>query len=871
MIISCSIAFQDEFDVYTWGSNVNYALGHSNVMEKTLPEMLDYFKKLTIPIVDIVMSKFHTVFRDRNGLVYTCGHGKDGRLGHNNEDTYMIPTLVCCIKDEKCVGIAASRNNSYFLMQDGSVKSCGTNEFKQLGQFGEMKTLVPSPFNMKGLKGLKIDSIKCGKFHCALLSSAKDVYTFGLNAGQLGHPKEHNASSSANYYVQDLRILKELVKANVKISAISCSNGATMCQDRDNNRIIYLCYAYKCKRMHIPSSGIKKVKCYGGKLDYQANSDVLDPESGDPLVIVVLMDSSTLCIWKESDQTFRPISWTANHKLLEIVDFDLNKNGLIVCTKQGLCYIVDFKKARIVKRPKLTKPKGSDKSDLMAATADFDTSFEFTELYQVPLAHRCFTVTCDPKGHNYATLQYAPTTYLTYYPIQDPSTFKPEIRALLFDEGTSDICLTYKGKRFHAHKFILASRCEKFFSKQDLASKTEICLDDQLKTNVSTFQMLLAYVYANRCESSLLADAMKASNCNSATQMAKFLQTFKELCEKFDLKTVRQVFDGLANSMKTLKIDFHTTTNLVDHIDTAMRKHKMQLKYVRNSYKQLHDCEIECNDGVVISCHKCILIARSDYFNNMLLGNWLESGHKRIRLPYDSDLLTMVVDYLYTDEIVYDLAPHATTTATKADKEIEVLFNLYVLGDQMLLDRLKSLCEFKLANLISLKSSIEIYRFAVAFNASQLKDFCSEFICNNLLSLIESKSFDAIDLDLLGELKRFYLAFYETNVGSRRITPYSDGLDVADIELVEPVELLYDPKFLDGTLGGCCDDDLPKRKSTSMPLLADCQKDNNNVAAVIEDPLIPLVDHTNICADKHEAEQFQKWEKVRKKASNMKN
>jgi alpha-tubulin suppressor-like RCC1 family protein len=154
--------------------------------------MIEYFKRLSITIVQTVISKFHTIFRDKSGLVYTCGHGKDGRLGHNNDETYMIPTLVTCLKDEKCIGIAASRNNSYFLMNDGVVKSCGTNEYKQLGQFGETKVLAPKPLNMKGLKGIKIESFQCGKFHCALLSSNNDVYTFGLNGRELERPDTHN-------------------------------------------------------------------------------------------------------------------------------------------------------------------------------------------------------------------------------------------------------------------------------------------------------------------------------------------------------------------------------------------------------------------------------------------------------------------------------------------------------------------------------------------------------------------------------------------------------------------------------------------------------------------------------------------------------
>ena len=36
------------------------------------------------------MSKYHTVFRSAAGKVYTCGHGRGGRLGHGNEQTCLV-------------------------------------------------------------------------------------------------------------------------------------------------------------------------------------------------------------------------------------------------------------------------------------------------------------------------------------------------------------------------------------------------------------------------------------------------------------------------------------------------------------------------------------------------------------------------------------------------------------------------------------------------------------------------------------------------------------------------------------------------------------------------------------------------------------
>ena len=41
------------------------------------------------------MCKFHSVFLTDEGQVFTCGHGRGGRLGHGNEETLLVS---CCNK-----------------------------------------------------------------------------------------------------------------------------------------------------------------------------------------------------------------------------------------------------------------------------------------------------------------------------------------------------------------------------------------------------------------------------------------------------------------------------------------------------------------------------------------------------------------------------------------------------------------------------------------------------------------------------------------------------------------------------------------------------------------------------------------------------
>ena len=40
--------------------------------------------------IQVVLSKFHSVFLAGDGRVFTCGHGHGGRLGHGDEQSHVV-------------------------------------------------------------------------------------------------------------------------------------------------------------------------------------------------------------------------------------------------------------------------------------------------------------------------------------------------------------------------------------------------------------------------------------------------------------------------------------------------------------------------------------------------------------------------------------------------------------------------------------------------------------------------------------------------------------------------------------------------------------------------------------------------------------
>ena len=247
--------------------------------------------------------------------------------------------------------IAASRNNTYFLNSEGNVYSCGTNEFRQLGQPGVEKALSPRLINVgKRFKGSRVKRIECSRFHCVLLNSSEQVYTFGLNAGQLGHPNEMVADAisynNSICYITEARLISALNEPDLVITDVACSDGCTVALTQSH---IYLFNDYKLKRInYIKETGgvFRKIRVLGGKLDNCANPELKWIEDlNQKILIVGLTVENLLYTWTEKDPVWRNVCW-AGGKTFKVSDFDLNNQGIILSTLQHTCYRAEFSKTK---------------------------------------------------------------------------------------------------------------------------------------------------------------------------------------------------------------------------------------------------------------------------------------------------------------------------------------------------------------------------------------------------------------------------------------------------------------------------------------------------------------------------------------------
>ncbi|XP_020627308.1 inhibitor of Bruton tyrosine kinase-like [Orbicella faveolata] len=177
-------------ELFTWGSNTNFTLGHRDESTRQVPELLENVQREDkVCIKEVVMCKFHSVFLSVDGKVFTCGHGRGGRLGHGNEETLLVLQQVTALQGINCVSVTAGQDHTVVVTDEGAVYTFGLNDSHQLGHSPLPKQcLWPKMVQLKLWKSKDIVGAAAGRYH-SVFFTRHEVYTCGLNAGQLGHAK----------------------------------------------------------------------------------------------------------------------------------------------------------------------------------------------------------------------------------------------------------------------------------------------------------------------------------------------------------------------------------------------------------------------------------------------------------------------------------------------------------------------------------------------------------------------------------------------------------------------------------------------------------------------------------------------------------
>ncbi|XP_027142993.1 inhibitor of Bruton tyrosine kinase [Larimichthys crocea] len=689
----------------------------------------------------VVLCKFHSVFLSQKGQVFTCGHGQGGRLGHGDEQTYLVPRMVEGLMSHHCSQVAAAKDHTVVLTEEGYVYTFGLNTFHQLGLAPPPASAhVPKQVFSKTLKGRTVIGVAAGRFH-TVLWTREAVYTMGLNGGQLGYLLDPNGEKC----VTAPRQVSALHHKDVTIAMAAASDGATVVVTEKGD--VYLLADYQCKKMASRQLNIKKVLVSGGSLDHRVIPQILNEGGGEKVAILALDEAGRVFCWRTCGSSVRQCRWAYGRQVF-MSDIALSKNGMMFVTQEG----EGFSGVWAGEYKKYGEKK--EVSVEVCGHSDAGTLYERIRLEKLPYVHRAVSITMDSKGRNFGVLQSDPKTSLYEIPIISPSSFSQHFRSLLDEademDSIHDVTLQAGNCTFPAHKYILSMRSE-FFRKLFMSEHCSV--DEELdgevrksedavgcdliileKIPADMLEYTLHFIYTDSCE--LLVHGARPRVSGALTGQNQDLEQERLISSLQDLglrgRSALDVYrslppaakgdgdktkskcakpgkkgkggkgdkaganDGGANPVKTLqgvakKLGLGSLSVRLDgvkyeggKINVINKKTGNKPKFYQKKCSYLCDVTLKSEDGKEFPCHKSVLCARLEYFNSMLGNPWIEATScTALEMATSSEILQVILEYIYTDE----------SPTIKESLNVEFVCNVLVVADQLLITRLKEMCE----------------------------------------------------------------------------------------------------------------------------------------------------------------------------------
>uniref|UniRef100_A0A4W6E9K1 Inhibitor of Bruton tyrosine kinase n=1 Tax=Lates calcarifer TaxID=8187 RepID=A0A4W6E9K1_LATCA len=517
----------DPTEVYTWGNNTNFSLGHGNQESRQHPELVDVFARTGVYIKQVVLCKFHSVFLSQKGQVFTCGHGQGGRLGHGDEQTYLVPRMVEGLMSHHCSQVAAAKDHTVVLTEEGYVYTFGLNTFHQLGLAPPPASAhVPKQVFSKTLKGRTVIGVAAGRFH-TVLWTREAVYTMGLNGGQLGYLLDPNGEKC----VTAPRQVSALHHKDVTIAMAAASDGATVVVTEKGD--VYLLADYQCKKMASRQLNIKKVLVSGGSLDHRVDPQILNDGGGEKVAILALDEAGRVFCWRSSGSSVRQCRWAYGRQVF-MSDIALSKNSMMFVTQEG----EGFSGVWAGEYKKYGEKK--EVSVEVCGHSDAGTLYERIRLEKLPYVHRAISITMDSKGRNFGVLQSDPKTRLDGVKYENGrinvTHKKTGNKPKFCQRKCSYLCdVTLKsedGKEFPCHKSVLCARLEYFNSMLGNPwIEATSCNALEMPTSAEILQVILEYIYTD--ESPTIKESLNVEFvCNVLVVADQLLITrLKEMCE----------------------------------------------------------------------------------------------------------------------------------------------------------------------------------------------------------------------------------------------------------------------------------------------------------------------------------------------------
>eukprot|EP00817_Percolomonadidae_sp_ATCC50343_P003496 CAMPEP_0117431502 /NCGR_PEP_ID=MMETSP0758-20121206/11025_1 /TAXON_ID=63605 /ORGANISM="Percolomonas cosmopolitus, Strain AE-1 (ATCC 50343)" /LENGTH=748 /DNA_ID=CAMNT_0005220553 /DNA_START=256 /DNA_END=2499 /DNA_ORIENTATION=+ len=196
---SHSIALVESGKIYTWGSNDNGELGHSEDKKKvTVPEASAFDD-----IIDVAGGSQFTVALKEDKSFICFGNNYSGELGTNDEENFTELKVPLKDKDEHIFKIDCGLHHTLVLSTKGNVYGWGSNlQHALLPDRGEEDKIEPTQ-----LKVQQILDIEAGEFLSMFLTQFKQVIRYGTEADMVFATRSFATGAGVRMYLNQFGIL----------------------------------------------------------------------------------------------------------------------------------------------------------------------------------------------------------------------------------------------------------------------------------------------------------------------------------------------------------------------------------------------------------------------------------------------------------------------------------------------------------------------------------------------------------------------------------------------------------------------------------------------------------------------------------------
>uniref|UniRef100_A0A7N0VMZ6 RCC1-like domain-containing protein n=1 Tax=Kalanchoe fedtschenkoi TaxID=63787 RepID=A0A7N0VMZ6_KALFE len=176
-----TIALTSRGKVLTWGRGTSGQLGHGEMVNSLKPKLLEALTGYVV--VHVAAGWSHSGFVTDTGILYTCGDGSFGQLGHGDYQSHCVPKAVSLYSFKHVVQVACGMRHSIVLVKGDSegdkVYGFGSGRRGQLGVSNDKVKSVNEPVSTLGLEDVQIGSLCASGDHSAALSIEGEIYTWG--------------------------------------------------------------------------------------------------------------------------------------------------------------------------------------------------------------------------------------------------------------------------------------------------------------------------------------------------------------------------------------------------------------------------------------------------------------------------------------------------------------------------------------------------------------------------------------------------------------------------------------------------------------------------------------------------------------------